>query len=129
MSLEVMIELLQLLMVMVGSPFLVGVIRKMTARFEYTATAFANPFKRVFALLYRPVKVLDVEFHPESRYFVRTIEYSNEGRLIFEDTLYRPLLRMIDAIARRARVLQSGNVHGYLVYILIALIALLILAV
>ncbi len=100
-----------------------------TARFEYTATAFANPFKRVFALLYRPVKDLDIEFHPESRYFVHTIEYYNEGRLIFEDTLYRPLLRMILAAAREARVLQSGNVHGYLVYILVALVALLILAV
>lgn len=100
-----------------------------TARFEYTATAFANPFKRVFALLYRPVKELDIEFHPESRYFVRSIAYYNEGRLIFEDALYRPLLRMIEALARHARVLQSGNVHGYLVYILIALVALLVLTV
>jgi hydrogenase-4 component B len=100
-----------------------------TARFEYTATAFANPFKRVFALLYRPVKELDIEFHPESRYFVRTIAYYNEGRLIFEDTLYRPFLRMIQALAREARALQSGNVHGYLVYILVALVALLILTV
>jgi hydrogenase-4 component B len=100
-----------------------------TARFEYTATAFANPFKRVFALLYRPVKQLDIEFHPESRYFVRTIAYYNEGRLIFEDTLYRPLLRMIQALAGAARVLQSGNVHRYLVYILVALVALLLLAV
>jgi hydrogenase-4 component B len=99
-----------------------------TARFEYTATAFANPFKRVFAVLYRPVKDLDIEFHPESRYFVRTIEYDNQSRLIFEDKLYRPLLRTIEAAARRARVFQSGNVHGYLVYILIALVALLILA-
>jgi hydrogenase-4 component B len=98
-----------------------------TARFEYTATAFANPFKRVFAILYRPVKELDIEFHPESRYFVRTIAYYNEGRLIFEDTLYRPLLRMIEALARAARLLQSGNVHGYLVYIFVALVALLIL--
>jgi hydrogenase-4 component B len=100
-----------------------------TARFEYTATAFANPFKRVFAILYRPVKELDIEFHPESRYFVRTIAYYNEGRLIFEDTLYRPLLRMIEALARAARLLQSGNVHGYLVYIFVALVALLILTV
>jgi hypothetical protein len=100
-----------------------------TARFEYTATAFANPFKRVFALLYRPVKKLDIDFHPESRYFVRTIAYHNEGRLIFEDALYRPLLRVIQALARAARILQSGNVHGYLVYILAALVALLILAV
>ena len=100
-----------------------------TARFEYTATAFANPFKRVFALLYRPVKELGIEFHPQSRYFVRTITYYNEGRLIFEDALYRPLLRMIEVLAREARVLQSGNVHGYLVYILVALVALLIVAV
>jgi hydrogenase-4 component B len=100
-----------------------------TARFEYTATAFANPFKRVFALLYRPVKELDIEFHPESRYFVRTMAYYNEGRLIFEDALYRPLLRMIETLAREARALQSGNVHGYLVYILVALVALLILTV
>jgi hydrogenase-4 component B len=100
-----------------------------TARFEYTATAFANPFKRVFALLYRPVKELDIEFHPESRYFVRTMAYYNEGRLIFEDALYRPLLHMIETLAREARALQSGNVHGYLVYILVALVALLILTV
>jgi hypothetical protein len=100
-----------------------------TARFEYTATAFANPFKRVFALLYRPVKELDIEFHPESRYFVRAITYCNEGRLIFEDSLYKPLLRTIQALAREARVLQSGNVHGYLVYILMGLVALLILTV
>jgi hypothetical protein len=100
-----------------------------TARFEYTATAFANPFKRVFALLYRPVKELDIEFHPESRYFVRKISYYNEGRVIFEDALYRPLLGMIQGLARQARVFQSGSVHGYLVYIFIALVALLILAV
>ena len=100
-----------------------------TARFEYTATAFANPFRRVFALLYRPVKELDIEFHPESRYFVHTIVYYNEGRSVFEDTLYRPLLRLIQALARAARGLQSGNVHSYLVYILVALVALLILTV
>jgi hypothetical protein len=79
--------------------------------------------------LYRPIKELDIEFHPESRYFVRTITYCNEGRLVFEETLYRPLLRMIQALARQARILQSGNVHGYLVYILVALVALLIVAV
>src|SRR5205814_131734 len=38
-----------------------------TARMEYTATAFANPFKRVFDFLYRPTKKLDIDFHPESR--------------------------------------------------------------
>jgi hydrogenase-4 component B len=100
-----------------------------TARFEYTATAFANPFKRVFELLYRSINRLEVQFHPDSRYFVRDLVYRHEHGWIFEDFLYRPLLGFIQAVARRARVLQSGSVHGYLVYILIALVALLLLAV
>ncbi|MGB7623947.1 MAG: hydrogenase 4 subunit B [Terriglobia bacterium] len=99
-----------------------------TSRFEYTATAFANPFKRVFGLLYRPVKELDIEFHPESRFFMRTIAYRNEARSVFEDALYRPLSRFAQSLGRRARVLQSGNVHVYLLYILIALVVLLLLA-
>lgn len=99
-----------------------------TARFEYTASAFANPFKRVFALLYRPVKELDIEFHPESRFFVRTITYSNATRSVIEDSLYRPLLRAVQRVAHSARVVQSGNVHTYLLYILIALVVLLIIS-
>ncbi|HWP45384.1 MAG TPA: proton-conducting transporter membrane subunit, partial [Blastocatellia bacterium] len=98
-----------------------------TARFEYTATAFANPFKRVFGLLYRPVKELDIQFHPESRFFVRTISYRNEARSIFDEAIYAPMGRLVRAAAERARVLQSGNVHIYLMYILVALVALLIL--
>ena len=34
-----------------------------TARMEYTATAFAEPLKRVFAKIYRPMKELTVDFH------------------------------------------------------------------
>jgi hydrogenase-4 component B len=99
-----------------------------TARFEYTAAAFANPFKRIFSLLYRPVKELDIDFHPESRFFVRTISYSNEARSIFDDAIYGPLTKAMRAIAAHARLLQSGNVHVYLLYILVALVTLLMLA-
>jgi hydrogenase-4 component B len=99
-----------------------------TARFEYTATSFANPFKRVFSMLYRPVKELAIEFHPESRFFVRTINYSNEARSIFDDTIYGPMNRMLRGFAQRVRLLQSGNVHLYLLYILVAVVVLLIIA-
>lgn len=98
-----------------------------TARFEYTATAFANPFKRVFGILYRPVRELNIEFHPESRFFVRTIRYRNQARSLVEETFYRPALRAVNWFARKAQVIQSGNVHTYLLYIFVALIALLIL--
>jgi hydrogenase-4 component B len=99
-----------------------------TARFEYTATAFANPFKRVFRIVYRPVKELEIEFHPESRFFFRTIAYQNPSRSIFEELLYNPLMRLVQSWAGRVRVVQSGNLHAYLLYILLALVALLVLA-
>lgn len=99
-----------------------------TARFEYTASSFANPFKRIFSMLYRPVKELAIEFHPESRFFVRTINYSNEARSIFDEAIYGPTNRLLRASAERVRLLQSGNVNVYLLYILVALVVLLIIA-
>jgi hydrogenase-4 component B len=98
-----------------------------TARMEYTATAFANPFTRVFAFFYRPVKQLDIEAHPDSRLFVQRLEYENPTRPIFEDWLYRPALTLLHRGARRARTLQSGSANRYLMYILAALLAMLVL--
>jgi hydrogenase-4 component B len=99
-----------------------------TARFEYTAAAFANPFKRVFNVLYRPVKELSIEFHPESRFFVQSIYYRNEARSIFEEAIYGPLMTVVRSVAERVRGLQSGHVNLYLLYILTALVVLLMLA-
>lgn len=99
-----------------------------TSRMEYTATAFANPFKRVFDFFYRPVKHLEIEHHPASRFFVRRIEYENPTRAIFEDWLYRPALGALRAGARQARRIQSGSANLYLAYILAALLLLLALA-
>jgi hydrogenase-4 component B len=98
-----------------------------TARMEYTATAFANPFKRVFDFFYRPTTRLDIEFHPESRFFVQRIEYESPTRSIFHDWLYRPALDLLRAGARAAGTLQSGSPNLYLAYILAALLLMLVL--
>ena len=58
---------------------------------EYTSTAFAEPLRRVFAELYRPTKELTIDFHPESKYFVQSIEYRSEIRPWFEEFLYDPV--------------------------------------
>jgi hypothetical protein len=99
-----------------------------TARMEYTATAFANPFKRVFDFFYRPTKQLDIEFHPESRFFVERIEYENPTRSIFDEWLYRPLLGALRRTAHRVRAIQSGSASLYLTYILAVLLLMLLLA-
>ena len=99
-----------------------------TSRMEYTATAFAEPLRRVFAELYRPTKELSIDFHQDSKYFVQSIEYRSEVTPWFEKALYEPLLWFIGLLASLTRRLQSGSVHMYLLYVAIALFILLLIA-
>jgi formate hydrogenlyase subunit 3/multisubunit Na+/H+ antiporter MnhD subunit len=99
-----------------------------TARMEYTATAFADPFTRVFDFFYRPVRQLDVDVHPDSRFFVRRMRYENPTRFIVDEWLYEPLARLLRAAARHAAVLQSGSPNLYLAYVLATLLVLLLIA-
>ncbi len=98
-----------------------------TARMEYTATAFAEPLRRVFAQLYRPTQHLSIDFHPASKYFVESIEYRSEIHPWFAQALYTPVLTLLGAAARRVRRLQAGSLHLYLAYMTITLIVLLVL--
>ena len=99
-----------------------------TSRMEYTATSFAEPLRRVFAELYRPTKELTVDFHPDSKYFVQSIEYKSEITPLFERLLYDPFLRLMQFAARQVRRLQTGSLHLYLVYVTVILIILLLAA-
>jgi hydrogenase-4 component B len=98
-----------------------------TARMEYTATAFADPFKRVFRFFYRPVRDLQLDVHPESRFFVRRMAYANPARSIFEEWLYRPALAGLRGAVAQAQRLQSGSASAYLTYIFLTLLLLLVL--
>jgi hydrogenase-4 component B len=97
-----------------------------TARMEYTATAFASPFTRVFDFVYRPRKQRVVDTHPESRLFVRGIAYESSTRLLFEDWLYAPLMTALRRTTTAARAIQSGHANHYLAYILAALVVMLV---
>jgi len=97
-----------------------------TPRMEYTSTSFAEPLRRVFAELYRPTKELTVDFHPESKYFVQSIEYKSDIRTWFEEFLYNPLLASTKWVSLRVRRLQSGSLHGYMSYLFIVLILMMV---
>ncbi len=99
-----------------------------TARMEYTGTAFAEPLRRVFAALYRPTKDITIDFHPESKYFVHSIQYRSRVRTWFDEFLYEPLVRGVQQFGASGRRIQSGSVHMYIGYIFMALLALLLLA-
>ncbi len=96
-----------------------------TPRMQYTATAFAEPLRRVFAALYRPAEDLTIDAHPESRYFVQSIEYRTHILPWFERYLYEPIIAWVKVWAARARAVQSGSVHAYLSYLVAALVVLL----
>lgn len=96
-----------------------------TARMEYTATAFAEPLRRVFVELYRPTKEMAIDFHPQSKYFVQSIEYKSEIRSWFEEFLYDPLLRLAQQVSFQVRRLQSGSLPGYVAYLFLVLIVML----
>ena len=96
-----------------------------TARQEYTASSFAEPLKRVFAALYRPSRDLSIDFHPDSIYFLESISYRSEIRPWFDHYVYDPFVRGVTRVAERARHIQSGSIHLYLTYIVVALLILL----
>ncbi|MBI2221645.1 MAG: hydrogenase 4 subunit B [Acidobacteria bacterium] len=96
-----------------------------TPRMEYTATAFAEPLRRVFAELYRPTRDLTVTVHPDAPRFVQSITYRSEVRPWIEQALYTPLIQAWRKTGSRVRGLQAGSVHLYLVYVMLALIAAL----
>lgn len=99
-----------------------------TPRMEYTATAFAEPLRRVFAEIYRPTKELSIDFHPDSKYFVESIEYKSEITPLFDRLLYDPFLRFVHFISKQVQRLQTGSLHLYLVYIAVLLVILLLVA-
>jgi hypothetical protein len=99
-----------------------------TPRMEYTATAFAEPLRRVFAELYRPTRELTIDFKPESKYFVQSIAYKSEITPLFDRLMYDPFLRLVRFTARQVRRLQAGSLHLYLVYVTVILVILLLAA-
>jgi hydrogenase-4 component B len=99
-----------------------------TPRMEYTATAFAEPLRRVFAELYRPTEDLSIDFHPESRYFVQSIAYRSGVQPWLERLLYPPVVAVLRRTALRVRWLQAGSLHLYLLYLSLALVGLLLMS-
>ena len=95
---------------------------------RYNATSFAGPYKRIFDFVYRPRRRLEVDYHPDSRFFVRRMAYENLPRGLAEEWLYAPVARALQHATARVRAIQSGSANLYLIYVLAALLVLLVLA-
>jgi hydrogenase-4 component B len=100
-------------------------IQGLTPRMQYTAAAFTKSIRMIFKKIYLPRRELRVSYIIKP-YFVRSIKYSGEITPFFEKFFYEPATGLINRVAGKVRLLQSGSLHLYLGYILITLVLLLI---
>jgi hydrogenase-4 component B len=93
-------------------------------RMQYTSTAFSKPLRQVFSQVYKPDRTVEI-LPVDQPCFPVSISYRSVRTTSFERSLYRPLLDGVVAAANRLRRLQTGNIQVYLLYMFLALVALL----
>ncbi|MCX6543182.1 MAG: hydrogenase 4 subunit B [Acidobacteria bacterium] len=97
-----------------------------TARFDYTATAFAKPLRLVFAALYHPRREVTRET-AGTPYVVGRIHYAGEIVDLAETQIYHRVERDISALSQAIRARSTGRIHGYIGFVLAALVVALLL--
>jgi NADH:ubiquinone oxidoreductase subunit 5 (subunit L)/multisubunit Na+/H+ antiporter MnhA subunit len=92
---------------------------------SYTAFGYANPTRRVLAsVLHTQAEVVEVEADGDGDSDqVPHLRYTSDVVEVVETWLYRPVIRLFGVVVAYAKRLQSGRLDAYLLYMLIALIA------
>jgi len=100
-----------------------------TARMEYTATGFSAPMRFFFRFFVLAQKKLVTERVTPGNAWVlrRRLEWSTKS--IWNEWVYLPITRAIEAAAARIKRLQNGVIQFYILLILITLVIVLVFAV
>jgi hydrogenase-4 component B len=94
---------------------------------QYTGTSFSKPLRLFFGRVLLPERQIDVVYHGASP-LPRLVRYTGRVPALFEERLYLPLRGLALWSAGRLRLIQSGSVQVYLLYMMAALAVLLVLA-
>jgi formate hydrogenlyase subunit 3/multisubunit Na+/H+ antiporter MnhD subunit len=106
------------------SPVWYGGLSPDPSRASPTALTFANALRTFYSFVYRPTA--DIERDAEAGgYFVKKLVFEHDVAPIFGPLLFRPTERIVNALAGRLCLLQSGDLNAYLG--LIGLLLVLIL--
>jgi len=97
---------------------------ELTARTEYTATAFSKPLMMIFRAVYRPTREVETV---GAAHFPREVKYRAQIEPTFERFLYGPLMRGVLGVAERMKVIQAGSLHAYLAYVIALVLGLVLL--
>jgi len=96
----------------------------LTARMQYTSSAFTMPFRRIFAKVWQINEVIDKK---EGAIPLQVTEIHYQLRI--EDhswaKIYKPIEQIVNRAARQISRIQTGNIRVYLSYSFFTLIFLL----
>jgi hydrogenase-4 component B len=93
-----------------------------------TALTFSNALRTFYSFIYRPTIEIEREQAREGNgqpYFTRRLGFTHDVAPIFGPYLFAPLERLVNAIARRLRIIQSGHLNFYLALIGLLLVGIL----
>ena len=92
-----------------------------SSRMQYTASSFALPITKMFQALLRTVQ----HFEQPEGIFPKAASLKAHTPDVFQELLFRPVFIGIRRALGAFRWLQHGNVHLYILYILITLLVLM----
>jgi hydrogenase-4 component B len=96
-----------------------------------TALTFSNALRTFYSFIYRPTMETERETEHGSNghpYFIKRLAFNHDVAPIFGPYLFAPLVALVVAIARRFRLIQSGQLNFYLSLIGILLVLILFIA-
>ena len=101
--------------------------RENARRIATTSLAFSNALRTFYGFIYGPTHNLEREYD-HGPYFVTRLIFNQEVAPIFGPYLFAPLTRLVQAVAARISILQSGYLNFYNALIGMLLVLILGLA-
>lgn len=100
---------------------------KLDERMQYTASSVSYPLRMIFKFLFRPTLQIQKElYYGSSNYAKKSISASHATKDVFEQKLYRSVISASIAFFGKIRLIQTGKVNAYVLYVMIILVILLI---
>ncbi|QJD30676.1 hydrogenase 4 subunit B [Methylococcus geothermalis] len=97
----------------------------LSPRMQYTAAAFVQPVRRIFAPVWDAVETSAPETAPADRPQITALRYRLEIGDRSWRWLYLPMARVVEELARQTARIQTGQMRIYIAYSFVTLIILL----
>ncbi len=97
----------------------------LNSRMQYSGTAFSKPIKIVFKIFFKSSRTLKMS--GGDPYYQKAMEYTITTESLFEKYIYVPLLVWATGWSKKLKfMIQTGSIHAYLLYIFLAVLALML---